>query len=49
MADLSILAKVDTGDTAWMMMAAALVMFMTSALGLFYTGLVRSKNASTRS
>ncbi len=44
MADLSILAKVDTGDTAWTMMAGALVMFMTIGLGLFYTGLVRPKN-----
>src|SRR5690242_7250574 len=36
--------KVDTGDTAWMMMATALVLLMTPALGLFYAGLVRSKN-----
>jgi len=34
----------DTGDTAWMMMATALVMLMTPALGLFYAGLIRSKN-----
>jgi Amt family ammonium transporter len=37
-------AKVDTGDTAWMLMATALVLMMTPALGLFYAGLVRSKN-----
>ena len=37
-------SKVDTGDTAWMLMATALVMLMTPALGLFYAGLVRSKN-----
>jgi Amt family ammonium transporter len=32
------------GDTSWMMMAAALVMLMTPALGFFYGGLVRRKN-----
>jgi ammonium transporter, Amt family len=37
-------AKVDTGDTAWMLAATALVLFMTIGLGLFYAGLVRSKN-----
>jgi Amt family ammonium transporter len=45
--DLPILvaaAKVDTGDTAWMLAATALVLMMTPALGLFYAGLVRSKN-----
>src|SRR6478735_5354357 len=35
---------INTGDTAWMMMATALVLLMTPALGLFYAGLVRSKN-----
>jgi Amt family ammonium transporter len=35
---------VDTGDTAWMLAATALVILMTPALGLFYAGLVRSKN-----
>jgi len=35
---------VDTGDTAWMLVATALVLLMTPALGLFYAGLVRSKN-----
>ncbi len=35
---------VDAADTAWMMMATALVILMTPALGLFYAGLVRSKN-----
>ena len=37
-------AKVDSGDTAWMLAATALVLLMTIALGLFYAGLVRSKN-----
>jgi Amt family ammonium transporter len=36
--------KVDTGDTAWMLASAALVMFMTPGLALFYGGLVRAKN-----
>jgi len=34
----------DTGDTAWVLIATALVILMTPALGLFYAGLVRSKN-----
>ncbi len=37
-------ARVDSGDTAWMLVATALVLMMTPALGLFYAGLVRSKN-----
>jgi Amt family ammonium transporter len=37
-------AGIDTGDTAWMLVATALVLLMTPALGLFYAGLVRSKN-----
>ena len=31
-------------DTAWVLVCAALVMFMTPGLGLFYGGLVGSKN-----
>src|SRR5688572_3541001 len=38
-------AEVDTGDTAWMLTATALVLFMTVGLGLFYAGLVRAKNS----
>ncbi|MGI8758700.1 MAG: ammonium transporter [Acidimicrobiales bacterium] len=34
----------DTGDTAWMLMATALVLFMTPGLALFYAGMVRSKH-----
>jgi Amt family ammonium transporter len=37
-------AQIDSGDTAWMLVATALVLMMTPALGLFYAGLVRSKN-----
>ena len=44
LATLVPLAKVDTGDTAWMLVATALVLLMTVGLGLFYAGLVRSKN-----
>jgi len=35
---------INTGDTAFMLMATALVMLMTPGLALFYGGLVRSKN-----
>ncbi|HET7812168.1 MAG TPA: ammonium transporter [Steroidobacteraceae bacterium] len=37
--------KIDTGDTAWLISATALVLFMTlPGLALFYGGLVRTKN-----
>ena len=36
--------KVDTGDTAWILMSTALVMLMTPGLALFYGGMVRRKN-----
>src|SRR4051794_11225419 len=42
--NLAAVAKVDSGDTAWMLAATALVILMTPALGLFYAGLVREKN-----
>jgi ammonium transporter, Amt family len=35
---------VDTGDTAWVLISAALVMLMTPGLAFFYGGLVRRKN-----
>ncbi|MBN1692096.1 MAG: ammonium transporter [Dehalococcoidales bacterium] len=35
---------VNTGDTAWLLMSAALVMLMTPGLALFYGGMVRRKN-----
>ena len=34
----------DSGDTAWMMTATALVLLMTPGLALFYGGMVRSKS-----
>ena len=38
-------AAVDSGDTAWILTATALVLFMTlPGLALFYAGLVQSKN-----
>ena len=36
--------NLSAGDTAWMFVATALVLMMTPALGLFYSGLVRAKN-----
>jgi Amt family ammonium transporter len=35
---------INTGDTAWLLASAALVMFMTPGLAFFYGGLVRVKN-----
>lgn len=35
---------IDTGDTAWMLVATALVLLMTPGLAFFYGGLVRNKN-----
>jgi Amt family ammonium transporter len=41
----TIVPKIDSGDTAWMIVASALVMLMTMpGLALFYGGLVRRKN-----
>jgi Amt family ammonium transporter len=38
--------SLDTGDTAWMITATALVLFMSiPGLALFYAGMVRQKNA----
>ncbi len=38
------MAGIDSGDTAWLLISTALVMFMTPGLALFYGGLVRTKN-----
>ena len=35
---------IDTGDTAWVLLAAGLVMLMVPGLALFYGGMVRHKN-----
>ena len=37
-------AGIDTGDTAWILVSAAMVMLMTPGLALFYGGMVRKKN-----
>jgi len=34
----------DSGNTAWVLVSAALVLFMTPGLAFFYAGMVRSKN-----
>ncbi len=36
--------KIDAGDTAWILISAALVMLMTPGLAMFYGGMVRKKN-----
>ena len=38
---------VNAGDTAWVLAAAALVMFMTPGLAFFYGGMVRARNVLT--
>jgi Amt family ammonium transporter len=35
---------IDTGDTAWLLMSAALVLLMTPGLAFFYGGMVAKKN-----
>jgi Amt family ammonium transporter len=37
--------ELSAADTAWMLVATALVLLMTPALGFFYGGMVRAKNA----
>ena len=39
---------IDHTDEAWLLFCAALVFIMTPGLGLFYAGMVRSKNAMRR-
>ena len=45
--DESALAALDTGDTAWMVVASAFVLLMTPGLAFFYGGLVRSSSVLT--
>jgi ammonium transporter, Amt family len=40
----AVVATVEKGDTAWMMISTILVVLMVPGLALFYGGLVRSKN-----
>jgi len=39
-----LLLPVNTGNTAWMLISSALVLFMMPGLALFYGGMVRAKN-----
>ncbi|MFP5376635.1 MAG: hypothetical protein ACLGIO_07640, partial [Acidimicrobiia bacterium] len=36
--------ETDSGNTAWVLTSAAVVLFMTPGLAFFYAGMVRSKN-----
>jgi Amt family ammonium transporter len=42
--DPAVTVAFDTGDTAWMIVATALVLIMTPGLGFFYGGMVGKKN-----
>jgi len=42
--EAGVLEMLNSGDTAWVLAATALVMIMTPAVGFFYGGLVRMKN-----
>ena len=37
-------AKIDSGDTTWILVSTSLVMLMTPGLAMFYGGMVRRKN-----
>ena len=37
-------STIDTGDTAWMLVASAFVLLMTPGLSFFYGGMVNKKN-----
>jgi ammonium transporter, Amt family len=43
-ADAPVKDPIDTGDTAFMLVSSALVLFMTPGLAFFYGGLVKSRN-----
>ena len=43
-AEGELLSTIDSGDTAWVLMSAALVLLMIPGLAFFYGGLVRKKN-----
>ncbi|MGV0152323.1 hypothetical protein ACSW29_03145 [Rhodococcus sp. GB-02] len=38
-------AVIDSGDTAWVLISAGLVLFMVPGLAFFYAGLVRGSSA----
>jgi Amt family ammonium transporter len=39
---------VNTGDTAWLLASAALVLLMTPGLAMFYGGMVRATSVLNR-
>ena len=39
------MSTINAADTAWMLVATAMVLLMTPAVGFFYGGMVRAKNA----
>lgn len=39
---------IDSGNTAWLLVSAALVMLMTPGLAFFYAGMVNKKNVVPR-
>ena len=41
--------EISAGDTAWVLIGAALVMLMVPGLAFFYGGLVHARAHSTRS
>src|SRR6516164_4130296 len=43
----AVMGPIDTGDTALVLISAALVLLMTPGLAFFYGGLVRHKNVLT--
>jgi ammonium transporter, Amt family len=44
MAQAADASPINSGDTAWMLVSSAMVLFMTPGLAFFYGGLVRSRN-----
>src|SRR5215207_11634094 len=41
---IGVAMEINAGDTAWMLVSTALVLFMTPGLAFFYGGMVRGKN-----
>src|SRR5918998_520552 len=41
---MTVVLELNSGDTAWMLTSAALVLLMTPGLALFYGGMVRAKS-----
>ncbi len=43
-AEEAVVSPINSGDTSWLLISSALVMFMTPGLAFFYGGMVRGKN-----